>query len=488
MDRRTFVRKSSALILVGSVGCGAESTTTTDGPKGTLHVSVSGITGTPPNGGSAVAQRTDAPGDPILVTISAVGTGSATNVPHGNYTVALTPPAGFNVSGANPVTGVVVGEATGQVAFTVAPMAAATGTVRVLVNGLTGAATGGAASARLTNNTGSTFAANLSIPAGGVSGVDLTGLPPGTYNVTYTPPGGYRRVNGETNPVLATVTSGATSTASFAAEAIPVSGGGVIFVSNWSTAALGTANPSRGDAGKWNLIGGFGQEVVSSAGLDFPSPKVCKFVANRQNSGFALLRHTGMPVPAVGTTRYYRWYTRMTFPDPIVGNGDHPWQDGNAVGDCNWMVVVHYGTEVSPARNGQWRLGVIFLLNTNGQFAFGPWLDKHKTYRIECALTRLTSTTYDFQMRVYDTANALVFSDADFPADAGGGTLATRGPWTFRNVANLDGFNCGTNDFETAGNDWWTTTFDYSYQGCFAIRDDQGWLGPYGSVTGEPLV
>ena len=259
-----------------------------------------------------------------------------------------------------------------------------------------------------------------------------------------------------------------------------------VFRSDWAQAAPGTSAAAVSDGGKWNLIGGSGHEVVAASGLQFPSAKVCKFVANRSNNGFALLRHTGMPIPAVGATRHYRWYVRMTFPDPLVGNGDHPWQDGHAVSDCTYIVGVHYGSDVGATRNGQWQIGATFLGNANGAFDNGPWLNKNQTYRVEAALERLTATTYDFSMRVYDGgADTPLFDDDDFPADFGGGTLATRGPWTFSNVNNLDGFNCGTNDFETAGNNWWTSTFDYGYQGCFAIADNQGWIGPYGSVIGE---
>jgi hypothetical protein len=258
-----------------------------------------------------------------------------------------------------------------------------------------------------------------------------------------------------------------------------------LFFSDWSGAALGSGSDAIRDNGKWTLVGGFGHEVVNAAGLGFPSARVCKFVANRSNNGFALLRKTGMPIPAVGVTRHYRWYVRMTFPDALLGNGDHPWQDGNAVSDCNYIVGVHYGSDVGPARNGQWQLGATFIGNPNGAFDNGPWLNKNETYRVEAALERLTATTYDFSMQVFNSANAPVFNDEHFPADFGGGTLATRGPWTFANVNNLDGFNCGTNDFETAGNNWWTSTFDYGYQGCFAIADNQGWIGPYGSVIGE---
>jgi hypothetical protein len=448
---------------------------------GSITVAVSGLTGA--GASSAIAQRTDAAGAAIPISVSAQGSGSATGVPTGVYSVTYSAPAGFTVSGSNPVAGVQVGLGTaGPATFAVIPATSATGSVHVTVTGLTGSATGGSVSARRSDNTGDTFTSPLSTPASGSSSADLTGLPAGTYNVTYTAPTGFRTTGATQNPQQATVTGGGIANAAFAAEPIPV-GGAIRFQSDWSTANLGSASNDIRDGGKWNLVGGFGHEVALTTGLNFPTAKACKFVANRSNNGFALLRTTGMPIPPVGTTRYYRWYVRMTFPDALVGNGDHPWQDGNAVSDCNYIVGVHYGSDVGAARNGQWQIGATFIGNTNGAFDNGPWLNKNQTYRVEVALQRLTSTTYDFSMRVYDSSNNLLFDDDDFPADFGGGTLATRGPWTFRNANNLDGFNCGTNDFETAGNDFWTTTFDYGYQGAFAIGDDTGWLGAYGSGT-----
>ncbi|MGH7676973.1 MAG: MSCRAMM family protein [Gemmatimonadaceae bacterium] len=453
---------------------------------GSISVTVTGLVGGPPNGGTATAQRTDAAGSPIPINIGANGAGSVSGIPNGVYSVTYAPPAGFNVTTTNPVTGITVGPGTsGSASFTVAPVSVAIGNVSVTVTGLTGAASGGQISARLTNNTGNTFTANLPAPTGDSSSGNLTGLPVGSYNVSYSAPSGFRLVNPASSPQPATVTDGGTANVSFTAEAMPA-GGSILFQSDWKNAALGTSTASKSDGGKWNLLGGFGQECVDAAGLGFPSAKVCKFVANRQNSGFALNRKTGLPVIAVGTTRFYRWYVRMTFPDPLVGNGDHPWQDGNAVGDCNFIVGVHYGSDVGPARNGQWQIGMTFILNPNGAFDNGPWLNKGQTYRVEMALNRLTTTTYAVQIRVFDGSSTTpLFTEADFPADFGGGTIGTRAPYTFAHIENTDGWNCGTNDFETAGNDWWTTTFDYGYQGCFAIGDNTGFLGPYGSVSGE---
>src|SRR5687768_10293699 len=83
-----------------------------------------------------------------------------------------------------------------------------------------------------------------------------------------------------------------------------------VFHSDWNDVDPGTSSTAVSDRGKWDFVGGFGHEVVAAAGLGFPSAKVCKFVANRQNNGWAMLRKTGMPIPPVGTTRYYRWYVR----------------------------------------------------------------------------------------------------------------------------------------------------------------------------------
>jgi len=183
----------------------------------------------------------------------------------------------------------------------------------------------------------------------------------------------------------------------------------------------------------------------------------------------------------------------MEFPDELVGNGDHPWQDGNAVSDANWFVGCTYGSSDAPTHSGDWQPSV-WSLQTAGStpFGAGPWLTKGVTYRFELALYRLSTTQYDLSIRVYDTAGTLLHTSADWPADFGGGTLATRIPFDFKNVANLDGLNCGTNDFETAGNEsWWNVgspTFLYSYQGCFLVLDrtesisEGTWVGPYGAI------
>jgi hypothetical protein len=93
---------------------------------GTIVITVTGLTGSPADGGSAVAQRTDAAGGPIAINISAAGSGSNSSVPAGTYTITYTPPSGFTLGSGvtNPVSGEVVGVgATTTVTFDVVAQA-----------------------------------------------------------------------------------------------------------------------------------------------------------------------------------------------------------------------------------------------------------------------------------------------------------------------------------------------------------------------------
>ena len=195
-------------------------------PTGDMSVSVTGLSGTA--GGSAVAQRTDASAGPISIPIQSTGSGSATEVPVGTYTVTYTAPAGFSVSSANPLTGLSVAfGTTATPTFAVAAASPTDGSVAVTVTGLTGAAAGGAISARLTDNTGSTFTGVLPVPSSGSSSLTLSGLPAGSYNVTYAPSSGFQLATGQTNPQVVAVIAATTVSAGFVAQAIPLADGAV---------------------------------------------------------------------------------------------------------------------------------------------------------------------------------------------------------------------------------------------------------------------
>jgi hypothetical protein len=218
---------------------------------GTLQVTVTGLTGSPANGGSAVAQRTDAAGTPITINVSAAGSGSNTSVPAGTYTVTYTPPSGFTVSGTNPRTGLVVSRgATATAAFTVQG-STAVGTLQVTVTGLTGSpANGGSAVAQRTDAAGTAITINVSAAGSGSN----PSVPAGTYSVTYTPPAGFSVVG--TDPVTGVVvTSGGTATATFTV-AVASAGAPNIYGFGFEDGTGGSfRDPSGGSmfAGAWGI-------------------------------------------------------------------------------------------------------------------------------------------------------------------------------------------------------------------------------------------
>ena len=243
-------------VLSGQVGprameVGFEATTTVtislvaEASVGGLQVNVSGLTGAA--GGSAVAQQTDAAAIPRVITISAAGTGSVATLPVGIYSVSYTPPPGFiDTSPANPVTGLAVtvgGTATASFAVAVAP-----GTLRVTVNGIAGAATGGQLSAIRTDGTGSTFTLDLPAPTSGQSVGDLVAIPAGSYNVTWVPPTGFQLAGGSVSPQVAVVSAGGTANVTFTGLRIP--GSIRVTVSGLGSATSGgTATAVNTDSG-----------------------------------------------------------------------------------------------------------------------------------------------------------------------------------------------------------------------------------------------
>jgi hypothetical protein len=296
--------------------------------------------------------------------------------------------------------------------------------------------------------------------------------------------------------------------------------------SDWATQANGTTNAIVQDTvgtPKWTgvdfPIGGSGHQILSSSGLGFPASMTKVFAQNCQaaNDGFCYLRTGGRTVPGVGETLYMRWYVRMVFSDLLKGefngglmNGDHPWKDGNTPSVANFLFAVDYA-------DGSW-YPFFTTLNASETREFfvppanfaaqedGP-LAKNATHRIELALQRLTSTTYQPWVRIYDTDDStLLYDTSDFVRKAeylssNGATvlpLSDDGDHTFRNVDTLGEFGAGINDFQdsVAGDEDWEVEapMTYSYQGGFARRVTTvapdagagGWIGRYGRGSGEP--
>ena len=444
---------------------------------GTVQVNVTGLSGSPANGGTASAQRTDAAGVALPIAVSAAGTGQ-TAAPAGTYAVTYSPPAGFNVTGTNPVTGVAVGVgSTGAAAFTVQVATTPTGSLRVVVNGLTGASAGGSVSARLTNNTGSTFSANLPAPTGGASEATLASMPVGTYNVTYSAPSGFTLAGGQQNPRQATVQSGATvDVPAFTVQAAPPPTG-LLWASDWSTGVGNTAN-AVGDGGLWENIFNAGtnlMDVVAASGLGFPSnmTNVLRIHCVDPSPGLMYGNSSnGWGAPAVGDHRYFRCYWRNSMqsassPDPTF----------------------HF---FLPAPNtGAWaiqsNLGATYFLRFAADFpplhqwGASPNLTRDVVYRLEWHFHRTGTNTFTFEARIYDAADNLVNSTDQLHCNGLGNHTAhtgTAGTHSLADANDFTGLRGVRLAWEGGGGGHPSTPSDVVYMGGFAVSAAD-WCGPY---------
>jgi hypothetical protein len=258
----------------------------------------------------------------------------------------------------------------------------------------------------------------------------------------------------------------------------PPGSANVLFASDWST-ATGTSDAALRDTSKplpWTMLGGQGLEVIPSAGLDFPTTNVLRVTAIQATSGFGALRRSGLPVPAVGESRFYRWYSRVAIGDGVA-SGDpetHPHQDGQAGSQINWSFNVHHDLGAA----GMWTPQLRTQSGINAwpnHWWTGPALSKNVTYRFELQVHRTGTGTFNLHVRIYDTNGNLLHDDASFRNDNGTATLASRPTLNFNTVSSLDGFNAGLNGL--AGSDWFPSRV-YMYQGAIAVCGTD-WCGPY---------
>jgi hypothetical protein len=431
---------------------------------GTLRLNVTGLSGSAADGGSAQVLRTDISGQsPVTVNIPASGTVDASVQP-GTYSITYTAPGGHQLESGqvNPRTGVVVAGTTPvSVTFQV-QVQAADATLRLNVSGLTGGPPNGGSAQVLRTDISGQSPVTVNIPASGT--VD-TPVQSGTYTITYTAPSGHQLAPGQVNPRTGVVVAGTTPVSVTFQVVVSQTPTGIVFSSDFRT-ALGTGTAAITDGGKWNLVGGEGQEIVATAGLgiNFPTQNVLKVNATTTRSGFALLRKTGMPVPTPPFNRYYRWYYRHVKPSISGGNNQHPIQDGNAQGDCNWTM------DVNQIDNATWRTQHVIGPE---RYALQGTLLMNHTYRIELHIQAINAQTLRGHVRYYDESGTLVFDSDDFRAGSANYLMSEGRPQAWTNIANLDGLNCGLNGVNNL-----TQNVVHSYQGAFAVSDSD-WIGPY---------
>jgi hypothetical protein len=437
---------------------------------GTLRITVTGLQGAA-TGGSASVVRTDITGQtPVTVNVPASGTVD-TAFAAGTYSVTYSPPGGHALAPGetNPRSVTVTA---GQV-VTATYQVQQGGTVRVTVTGIdAGAANGGSASVLRTDIGGQT-PVTVNVP---VTGTVDTGVAPGTYSVTYTPPGGRRLVAGQTNPQSVIVASGGLGTATFQIEVIP-GPSGILFHSDWST-ALGTGNAAIFDSSKsgpW--LGKIGTppnlEVIPSTGLDFPTANVLRVTALNSQAGMLII--SGLSVPAIGESRFWRWYFRPTFPDGLEDPETHPVQD-DLSGLRNWEFAVYHNV----GGNGFWRPSLLMNAGANTPQTY-KWdlreaLPKGVTHRWELQVQRTGLATCQIHIRIFSSAGAPLYSDVDFRNSVNSSvTLATNPNLGLVDADAIGGLWFGLNGIAGANPPF---PFVYCYHGAVALSASD-WCGPY---------
>jgi hypothetical protein len=257
----------------------------------------------------------------------------------------------------------------------------------------------------------------------------------------------------------------------------------LLFSSDWST-ATGRTSAAFLDSSKpipWPTSINLGEdqpcEILAATGLDFPTDNVFHIVATpvgeREAHSVAIRDAPDiLPVPAVGSSRWFRVYVRVVADETVADPHTHPLEDGPGGGSTtNWAfrIYVEYP--------GAWLLNFWFNEGLGRQID-APLLSKDVTYRVEWQVHRISETTFNFHARVYDPAGELLYGDEDFTFFTGGtGSLADSPAFTFHDVASMSSLKLGIN-----GNVGEPVDEPFCYWGGFAISD-ASWIGPY--VAGE---
>jgi hypothetical protein len=257
----------------------------------------------------------------------------------------------------------------------------------------------------------------------------------------------------------------------------------IIWASDWST-ELGTSRAAETDGDRWDIYAdpGDGFEVVPGNPLGFPIATALSVTAVESAGGYARLAVTGLGVPAIGESRWYRWYVRSEIPR-TGDNVTHPIETGGLMSDLDWSWNVQIETDTT------WRAYMApggDEMDRDRARWIGPVLDRGVVYRFELQIEKVSDTEFHAHIRVYDAAGTLLYDDDDFDNFSSGigpsmpMTLADEPTLHFAEVGgtSLDAFRAGINSLVDTG----YGRILYAYQAGFAVCADD-WCGPH--VPGE---
>lgn len=257
-----------------------------------------------------------------------------------------------------------------------------------------------------------------------------------------------------------------------------VGGPAPLFESDWRT-ALGTSVNAVGDGAKWTTVtqGPANElEVIPATGLDFPAgmANVMRLTQRGETASFEVQKN-GLALPASGDRRFYRLYGRWD--EGNQAGYDHPIEPQPGACAITWAIkrnpraggVHHYHQFGDTAADLYYG-----LIDSAGADIL---LSKTATYRFEWMKDFITATGFKVDIRIYDSANTLLYTDAnfyhlDFPGNASW-RLDTRDPTFTSTHSCFQNFMIGNN-----GQAGWTNTGTFSYVGGVMIRSNN-WCGAY---------
>jgi hypothetical protein len=257
-----------------------------------------------------------------------------------------------------------------------------------------------------------------------------------------------------------------------------------LFTSDWSSAAGASMN-AKTDGKRWNIVAdpGNGLSVVSCRSLGFPMQRCLRVEGVQSATGFARLARTGIPVPKVGESIFYRWYYRHEQPS-LRDNSQHPMESGNA-GGLDWSFNTE--TLTNTTWRPEFRPGGEQANAVLARFT-GPTLKQGVTYRFEMQIHKISQSQFYMHARVYDASDKLIADDDDFTNDRLGNrgkarSLADRPTLRFQTDggSQLNEIRAGVNGISNA--DWFPRVL-YGYQGGLAVCAGD-WCGPYAAGEGR---
>lgn len=270
-----------------------------------------------------------------------------------------------------------------------------------------------------------------------------------------------------------------------ASTAVADGGASLLFASDWST-DTGTGDAALRDTDKtipWDEVSGGGtMEIISAAGLDFPTTNCARITATPEPFAAKNVRvHNQWATPASGDHLYFRVYMRTAVSESAPIGGNHPLQTNSGGGGCTGQG---FNLKFDGRTDGKFNLRMIVpktpVEKNKWDLQPEPPLDTDTTYRIEWHVFR-TSTVeeYNLEIRVYDSNDNLLYSNADWTsASSGSFSLADDPPpVVIMEDDCLRHVGLGTN-----GPLWNLVSNHFFYWGAFAVGNNN-WLGPW--VSGE---